>query len=250
MKAFKGFDKNLQCCGFQYEVGKTYEHDGIVKLCQSGFHACENPLDVWRYYDPTESRFAVVTCSDVIKKNDDSDSKLVSAKITIDAEISFGKYVTDAVDWMVKHCTKHSKGTAASSGNFSTAASSGDGSKAASSGNFSKAASSGNFSTAAASGDGSTAASSGDDSKAASSGDYSTAASSGYRSTAAVDGENCAAAAVGRNAKAKGSDGSWLAVSEYDNSSKCIGFAVGCVGKDGIAADTYYVARGGKLVRA
>lgn len=51
MKAYKGFDKNMQCHGFQFEEGKTY-HEDEAELCKRGFHACENPLDVFGYYSP------------------------------------------------------------------------------------------------------------------------------------------------------------------------------------------------------
>lgn len=73
MKCFKGFDKNLKCRGFQYEIGKEYEEDK-AKLCDSGFHACENPLDVFGYYPPVDSRYCEVELEDVSEEMSD-DSK-------------------------------------------------------------------------------------------------------------------------------------------------------------------------------
>ena len=84
---YKGFDKNLQCRGFQYEVGKEYETDE-AELCQKGFHFCENPHDVLSYYSAGEgNRFAIVEASDVSDEKQD-DSKRVSKRIRIKAEIS------------------------------------------------------------------------------------------------------------------------------------------------------------------
>ena len=60
IKSYKGFDKDMQCRGFQYEVGKEYDMDGEIKCCNRGFHACKSPLEVWRYYDMLNSRFAEV----------------------------------------------------------------------------------------------------------------------------------------------------------------------------------------------
>lgn len=58
--SYKGFDKNMKCRGFQYEVGKEYEMDGEVKCCNQGFHACKSPMEVWDYYDMLDSRYAEV----------------------------------------------------------------------------------------------------------------------------------------------------------------------------------------------
>src|SRR3972149_3613062 len=56
----KGFDQDLSCRGFKFEIGKTYEHGGKVEICASGFHACKHPLDFLQYSPPATSRFALV----------------------------------------------------------------------------------------------------------------------------------------------------------------------------------------------
>ena len=104
IKGYKGFDKNMQCRGFQFKEGGTYETDNAV-ICESGFHFCENPLDVFNYYDPASSRFAdVESLADVV--GNDEDSKKCTTKIKIGAELKLHSFVQlgvnfilDRIDW-------------------------------------------------------------------------------------------------------------------------------------------------------
>lgn len=143
MKCYKGFDKNLQCRGFQYEVGKTYETEK-AEICSCGFHACENPLDVFSYYNPT-SRF----CEVDLDANDQTydDSKRVGKKIHIETEIGLCglikagiKFVLGKVDFKnADSANAGDRSTAANTGYGSTAAVSGEESIAFVSGYQSKA---------------------------------------------------------------------------------------------------------------
>ena len=101
---FKGFNRNLRCRGFQYELGKTYTHDGKVSLCNSGLHFCEDPLDVLAYYPPTE-RFAEVRAEGVTDERD-GDSKRAAKTLHIGAELSLNallqrgiKFRLDKIDF-------------------------------------------------------------------------------------------------------------------------------------------------------
>ena len=85
IKTYKGMDKNMQCRGFQYEVGKTYTTDK-AEACKFGFHACEAPLDVFRYYPPAESRYFEVEQDGELSRQDD-DSKIASTVLKVGAEI-------------------------------------------------------------------------------------------------------------------------------------------------------------------
>ena len=104
IKSYKGFDKDLKCKGFQYEVGKEYEEPD-AKACERGFHACEMPLDVFGYYAPGErSRYCIVEQSGIISKHDD-DSKVASSRIKIGAEIGIPGLVKAHIEYVKSHCT-------------------------------------------------------------------------------------------------------------------------------------------------
>ncbi len=132
---FKGFDKNLKCRDFQYEVGKEYIHDGNIKVCKSGFHACENPMDVFKYYPPNKARYCEVTGDG--KESSDKDGKKTSfEKIKINAEIGLGgiikagiKFCFDRVKW-TKENTATGDYSGASATGYKSGASAGKGSVA------------------------------------------------------------------------------------------------------------------------
>ena len=213
--AYKGFDKNWQCRGYQFEVGKTYTYDGPVMLCSSGFHACEAPLDCLSYYSIIDGNFAEVELGGITDERE-QDTKRVGASLTVKAKLSIAGLVSAQIEW----CTKFADKKSVASGDSSTAASSGHSSKAASSG------------------DSSTAASSGDSSTAASSGHYSKAASSGNFSTAACD-TNGFACVAGTGGHAKGNAGSALSLG-YKDAQGRPRIAVAYVGENGIKEDTWY----------
>lgn len=101
--AYKGFDMQMQCRGYQFEIGKTYKHDGHVEACSSGFHSCENPLDIFRYYEPSISLFAEVEAAGEISHHAD-DSKIASGRLSIRAHITIPDIVTKAIAWIASRC--------------------------------------------------------------------------------------------------------------------------------------------------
>ena len=137
MKAYKGFDKDMKCRGFQYEVGKTYEEPEAV-LCEKGFHACAYPLDVFTYYSPAESRFAVVEIDD-LSDNRSYDSKICGKKIKIEKEIDIAKIVEDSVNFI----NEKTSNTELSTGDCSAATNTGNRSAATNTGDYSAATNTG-----------------------------------------------------------------------------------------------------------
>ena len=136
--AYKGFSLDWKCNGYQFEVGKSYEHDGKVIRCESGFHSCESPLDTFAYYAPGESRYAIVEASGSIDREENGDTKLASGKLHIKAQIQFPDLVAAAIKWVTEHCdpvkAKHATGySSASSATGDRSASSATGDRSASS---------------------------------------------------------------------------------------------------------------------
>ena len=118
--AYKGFDKNLQCRGYQFAVGETYTHEGEVAACRSGFHSCTHPLGVLRYYPPATSRFAEVEASGKIANHND-DSKIASGGLKIKAETGLKGLIDAGIKFAFSKVTWGKEDTPQTHGNYSAA---------------------------------------------------------------------------------------------------------------------------------
>ena len=192
--AYKGFDSNWKCNGYQYEVGKTYEHKGKVEACKSGFHSCEFPLDVLIYYSPPKSKFAIVKASGEISK--EGLDKIASAKITIETEIKLPELVQMAVDWIMdkinwanKQSNTIERSSTTNTGSQSASVNTGDRSAATNTGDRSAATNTGGWSVATNTGDRSVATNIGERSFATNTGYWSAATNAGNRSAATNTGD-------------------------------------------------------------
>ena len=219
IKSYKGFDKNLKCRDFQYEIGKEYEMDGEIKVCSRGFHACESPLEVFDYCPMIGSRFCEVEQDGNISK-EDRGTKICSSKITLKAELKLADMINLGIEWLKEITLPEKIKTSIkdnSSGNYAQIGSSGDGAKIGSSGNNAQIGSSGN--------------------------------------NAKIDstGKDCVIMCAGINSVAKASKGSWITLSEWSYSEGKQRYIPICVKTefvDGekIKADTYYSLKGGVFV--
>ena len=105
MKVYKATDKDMKCCGFQYELGKTAEVEGDIELCEKGLHACEMPLDVLGHYAPGDgSRYFEAELEDVSGEIRSDDTKRVGKKLTLSAEIGIPGLVKAQVEYVKSQC--------------------------------------------------------------------------------------------------------------------------------------------------
>ena len=222
IKGFKGFDKNLKCRNYQYEVGQDFEETGNIKACSNGFHFCENPADIFSYYPPSDSgnlnRYCEVEGTGKIDKDSD-DSKIACSKIHISAEIgikglinAWVKFILDKVNWDDSKATNTGyqsaatntgyRSAATNTGYRSAATNTGDQSAATNTGYRSAATNTGYQSAATNTGYRSAATNTGYQSAATNTGDQSAATNTGYQSAATNTGYQSAATNTGNQSAA------------------------------------------------
>ena len=216
MKCYKGFDKDLKCHGFQYEIGKEYE-ENAVDICHKGFHACEYPMDVFGYYNPADSRYCEVDLD--TNEQTEEDSNRVGKKIKIETEIGLSGLIQAGVKFILEKV------------DFKSA-------KESNTGNRSAATNTGNRSAATNTGDWSAATNTGYRSAATNTGNWSAATVGGAESIAVV---------TGYGSKAKGAVGCWLVLTERDEKMHILGVQAVCVDGETIKADTFYMLENGAI---
>lgn len=100
---YKGTDKDMKCRGMQYEIGKTEKSDDAIRCGNKGFHACEAPFDVLRYYpNRNGNRFFSAESGGKIDRTGADDSKIASSEITLKAEIGFSGLVKAQIEYTRK----------------------------------------------------------------------------------------------------------------------------------------------------
>jgi len=244
--SIKGFDYDLSCRGFMFEVGKTYEVSGTIAACSNGFHACsedEHPFSVFEFYGP-QSRFAIVEQSGA---TDRQGTKLASASITIKAEIALPDLIQRAVKWVFDRAKPEGpiatgeNGLATASGNHGAATASGYRGAATASGYPGAATASGYQGAATASGYQGAATASGYRGAATASGYQGAATASGLQGAATASGYHGAATASGYQgaATASGNHGAATA-SGYQGAATASGYrgAATASGYQGAAIST------------
>ena len=279
MKAFKGFNKDLTCRGFQYEEGKEF-HTEKAECCEEGFHACEYPLDCFGYYSPAQSVFHEVELSGDMDRRSD-DTKVCATDIKIGARISIAGLVKAAIEFTMSKVNKEAKsderhGFASATGDYGASSATGDygassatGDYGASSATGYRGASSatGNCGASSATGYRGASSATGDYGASSATGNCGASSATGYRGASSVSDPTGVAVAWGHEAKAKGCLGAHLILSDwryigekwfdgdyktpYDVESwELAGAKMVQVDGEKIKADTYYRCVDGEVVEA
>ena len=240
--AYKGFDKNLCCKGFQFKVGEEYEQQGNIKCCENGFHACTNPFDVLNYYDVDgKNRFCQVEQYGTIDNNNE-DTKQASSKIKIKAEIGMVGLFKAGIEW-IKEKTNPIIIINETEGKNDNP--SGDSAQIGSIGDYAKIGSIGNSAKIGSIGDSAQIGSSGYYAKIGSIGYYARIGSSGDYAQIDSTGEDSVICCAGDNSMVKAKKGSWITLSEWKYSEEKKHYIPVCVKTefvDGerIKEDTWY----------
>ena len=246
IKAFKGFNKDMTCTPtedikFQYEEGKEYEESGAV-ACEKGFHACEYPLDVFRYYYPNESAYHEVELSGTIDKSEND--KTCASKIKIGAEISIAGLVKAAIEYTRVRTRKE--------GNSND-----DYGASSATGNYGASSATGNYGASSATGYKGASSATGDYGASSATGNCGASSATGYKGKSIAGDPESVAVAWGYKSMAKGVLGSFLVFADWEGNENHYwrqeewslkGAMMVRVDGETIKADTWYTMENGEVI--
>ena len=233
MIAYKGFNKGMTCRGFQYEEGKEYEHQGAVELCRSGFHACENPLDCFRYYAPNDSVYHQVELHGDMEANHDG-SKIVASNIKIGAELDITGLVKASIEY-TKERSVPEEGSSVT-GDYGASSATGDYGASSATGIRGASSATGYYGASSATGD------------------YGASSATGYYGSSYAGNETAIAIAWGFHGKAKGVLGAHIVLADWEGDEddsdtwELKGARLFIVDGETVKADTWYTLMNGELV--
>lgn len=215
MKAYKGFDKELKCRNFQFEVGKEYTEEK-AEMCKCGFHACLYPLDCFNYYPPADSRYCLVEINNLVENDNQDDTKICGKNIKIIKELSLPELNTAAVDYVLDNIDKKN--------------------------------------IKSSTGDRASSSSTGDRASSISTGYRASSSSTGYRASSSVSGIGSVATSIGYQSRAKACLGSAICVVERGDwngeTYPLLAIKAAIVDGEKIKAYTWYKLENGEFVEA
>ena len=243
IKSYKGFHKDMTCRDFQYKEGGEYE-EKQADVCNSGFHACEYPLDCFYYYSPNCSVYHEVEQEGEFSKRNNGDSKIASTKIKIGAQINIAGLVKAAIEYTTERVKKEADsdephgassatgycGASSATGNYGASSATGDygassatGYKGASSatGDYGASSATGNYGASSATGNYGASSATGDYGASSATGDYGASSATGYKGASSATGDYGASSATGNYgaSSATGYKGASSATGDYGASS-------------------------------
>ena len=276
-KAFKGFNKDLTCRGFQYEEGKEFE-TARAECCEEGFHACEYPLDCFGYYNPAQSVYHEVELDGDMDQSG-SDTKICATKIKIGARLSIAGLVKAAIDFTMSRVNKEASsderhgyasatgdyGASSATGDYGASSATGDCGASSATGNYGASSATGYRGASSATGDYGASSATGDYGASSATGDCGASSATGYRGASSVSDPTGVAVAWGHEARAKGCLGAHLILSDWRyigekysdgdykypyrvESWELAGAKLVIVDGEKIKADTYYRCINGEIV--
>ncbi|WP_302578748.1 DUF7666 domain-containing protein [Anaerobutyricum hallii] len=189
IKSYKGFNEDMTCRGFQYKEGGEYE-EKQADVCNSGFHACEYPLDCFCYYSPNCSVYHEVEQEGEFSKRNNGDSKIASTKIKIGAQINIAGLVKAAIEYTTERVKKEadsdeSHGASSATGDYGASSATGD---------YGASSATGNCGASSA---------------------------TGYKGASSVTNPESIAVAWGYHGKARGVKGAYLVLADWEGDEKC-----------------------------